>query len=498
MEENLVKTCFDSDKYLQLQSEKIRQKMEQFDNKLYMEFGGKLFDDYHASRVLPGFDPNIQMKLLEAFKNDCEIIITISANDIEKNKIRADFGIPYDMEVLRLMDIFRSRGLLVSGVIITLFNNQPAAVKFKEKLEFNGEKVYCHTYTKGYPTDVETIVSEEGYGKNDYVETTKPLVIVTAPGPGSGKLGTCLSQLYHEYKRGVKAGYVKFEKFPVWNLSLKHPINIAYESATADLEDVNLLDSYHLEAYNEVAVSYNRDLQAFPVVRNILRKIVNDDIYKSPTDMGINTVASCITDDSLAQQSAKDEIIRRYYRAKVDVKKGEASKQCEERIRLLMNELDLDTYDRKCVKPAEEKEVQSGQPSVALELSDGRIVTGRTTSLLTSCASVILNALKVISGIDDKFELISSQVLEPIMDLKKNNLGEEESILTLKDVLIALSISAGYNTLAKVAYNNLYKLKGCQAHSTHIVSPSNEAIMRKLKIVLTSGDNFATKKLFES
>ncbi len=498
MDKNKKKFCFDSDKYLKLQSEKIKEKMKFFNNKLYMEFGGKLFDDLHASRVLPGFDPNIQIKLLDNFKKDCEIIFVINANDIEKNKIRADFGITYDMEVLRLIDKFRERGLLVSAIVISLFNEQPSAITFKEKLENLGERVFYHYYTKGYPTDVETIVSEEGYGKNPYIETSKPLVVITAPGPGSGKLATCLSQLYHEYKKGIKAGYAKFEKFPVWNLPLKHPINIAYESSTADLKDTNLIDSYHFDAYGKIAVSYNRDLEAFPVVRNILRKILNQDIYKSPTDMGINTIAECIYDDELARESAKQEIIRRYYRAKADIKKGNVPKFCEERTRLLMNELGLDKYDRKCVRPCEEKEMESKQPSVAIELQDGKIVVGRRTKLLTASASVILNALKVVSGIEDRFELISPQVLEPIADLKKNILNTENGVLSLKDALIALSISAYYNPPAKVAYDNLSKLWGCEAHSSHILSPTNEDTIRRLKINMTCGDRFTTKNLFDS
>ena len=490
--------CFDSKKYLELQSKDIKAKMKQFDNKLYMEFGGKLFDDFHASRVLPGFDPNIQIKLLDAFKKDCEIIFVISAQDIEKNKIRADFGITYDMEVLRLIDNFRSRGLLVSAVVITLFNNQPGALAFKNKLEALGERVYCHYYTKGYPTDVETIVSEDGYGKNPYVETTKPLVVITAPGPGSGKLATCLSQLYHEYKRGVKAGYTKFEKFPVWNLPLKHPVNVAYESATADLKDVNIIDSYHFEAYGKIAVSYNRDLEAFPVVRNILRKITGEDIYKSPTDMGINNIAKCIVNDNYAQEAAKQEIIRRYYRAVVDIKKGIAPKHCEERIRLLMNELGLNKYDRRCVKFAEEKEQRTKMPSVCIELDDGSIVTGRQTKLLSAPASAVLNALKQISGIEDKFELISSQVLEPIDHLKKNILNTKDEVLSLRDVLIALSISANLNPVAKVAYENISRLSGCEAHSTHILTSSNEDTVRKLGINMTAGGIFPTNNLFNA
>ena len=490
--------CFDSAKYLKKQSERIKQKMKEFDNKLYMEFGGKLFDDFHASRVLPGFDPNIQIKLLDNFKKDCEIIFVISAQDIEKNKIRADFGITYDMEVLRLIDNFRARGLLVSAVVITLFNGQPAATAFKNKLESLGERVYIHYFTKGYPTDVETIVSEEGYGKNPYVETTKPLVVITAPGPGSGKLATCLSQLYHEYKRGVRAGYAKFEKFPVWNLPLKHPINIAYESATADLKDVNVLDNYHFDAYKKIAVSYNRDMEAFPVVRNILQKITGEDIYKSPTDMGINTIADCITNDEIAQNAAKQEIIRRYYRACVDIKRGNAPKHCEERIRLLMNELGLNRYDRACVKFAEEKEERTGQPSVCIQLKNGTIATGRQTKLLSAPASAVLNALKQISGIEDKFELISRQVLEPIDNLKKDVLKAKDEVLSLRDVLIALSISAGLNPIAKVAYENISALRGCEAHSTHILSASNEDSIRRLGINITCGAVFTTKNLYEA
>lgn len=492
------KLCFDSDKYLNEQANKINQKLEQFDNKLYVEFGGKLFDDFHASRVLPGFDPNIQIKLLDNFKSMCEIIFVISAQDIEKNKIRADFGITYDMEVLRLIDNFRTRGLKVSAVVITLFNSQPAAIAFKNKLETLGERVYYHYYTKGYPTDVETIVSEEGYGQNPYIETTQPLVVITAPGPGSGKLATCLSQLYHEYKRGVKAGYAKFEKFPVWNLPLKHPVNIAYESATADLKDVNLIDSYHFEAYNEIAVSYNRDLEAFPVVRSIIKKIIGEDLYKSPTDMGLNSIADCIYDDDVARYHAKQEIIRRYYKARADIKRGLAPKHCEERIRLLMNDLQLDKYDRECVKYAEEKERISNEPSVCIQLKDGSFVTGRRTKLLSECASVVLNALKQISGIEDRFELISEQVLQPIDNLKKNFLNTRDTVLSLKDVLIGLSISASLNPFAKVAYQNISQLRGCEAHSTHILTASNEDTLRSLGINMTSGDLLTTTNLFNT
>jgi uncharacterized protein (UPF0371 family) len=491
------KICFDSEKYLKLQGENILKRLKEFDNKLYMEFGGKLFDDFHASRVLPGFDPNVQIKLLERFKDICEVIFVINANDIEKSKVRADFDISYEMEVLRLIENFRKRGLVVSGVVITLFTGQTLAINFKKKLESLGEKVYIHYPTKGYPTDVDTIVSEEGYGKNEYVKTTRPLVVVSAPGPGSGKLATCLAQLYHEYKRGVKAGYAKFEKFPVWNLPLKHPVNIAYEAATADLKDVNVIDSYHFDAYKEMAVSYNRDMQAFPVVRDIIKKIAGKDVYKSPTDMGFNTIASCITDDKLAQESAKQEIIRRYLRAKVDAKRNGSGCEVADRIKLLMNELNLNVYDRKCVKPAEEKEEQSKQPSVAIQLHDGRMVVGRRTRLLSACASVLLNALKELSGIEDKFDLISSQVLEPILALKKDVLHSDNGTLCVQDVLIALAVSAEMNPSAKLAFEHLDDLKNCLAHSTHILTKFDDDNIRRLGINMSMGDKFVTDSIWD-
>lgn len=491
------KICFDSKKYIEEQKKEIKNRLKKFDNKLYMEFGGKLFDDFHASRVLPGFNPNVQVELLDEFKDECEIIMVISANDIEKNKIRADFGITYDMEVLRLIEQFRKRGLYVSNIVITLFDGQPLAVNFKNKLEALGEKVYFHYFTKGYPTDVHLIVSDEGYGKNPYIETTRPLVVMTAPGPGSGKLATCLSQLYHEHKRGIKAGYAKFEKFPVWNLPLKSPINMAYEAATADLKDVNQIDFYHMEAYGEMAVSYNRDLAAFPVVRDIIRQIMGDDVYKSPTDMGINTIAKCITDIDEANNAGKQEIIRRYLRALVDIKQNSAPKSTAETIKLLMNELKLDVYDRPCVKEAEEKEEKTHVPCVAIETKDGKIVTGRRTTLLTATASCVLNTLKEISGIEDKFELISPQVLEPITTLKKQILHTDNWVLSLKEVLTALCISASYNPTAKVACDHLPDLKGVTAHSTHILSSANAETVRQLGINMSCGDKFSSRSLFE-
>jgi len=484
------KICFDSEKYLKMQSKNILERLKKFNNKLYMEFGGKLFDDFHASRVLPGFDPNVQIKLLETFKDECEIICVINAGDIEKNKIRADFGITYDMEVLRLIGNFRKRGLLVSAIVITLFDGQPSAITFKNKLISLGERVYVHTFTKGYPTNVEQIVSEEGYGKNAFIETSRPLIVISAPGPGSGKLATCLSQLYHEHKRGVKAGYAKFEKFPVWNLPIKHPVNLAYEAATADLKDVNVLDFYHFDSYGEMAVSYNRDLEVFPVVRNIIKKITNEDFYKSPTDMGFNDIAFCITDDNLAKESAKQEIIRRYLRAKVDIKKGSSFPFVAERIKLLMNELGLNEYDRKCVKYAEEKESLSGQPSVAIELRDGRIVVGRRTRLLCATASMLLNALKTLCEIDDRFELLSAQVYEPIVRLKRDVLHSDDGVLSLQDLLIALAISKEINPSAKMAFEHLSEIVNCKAHSSHILTPFDEEMVRKLGINMSCGDKF--------
>ncbi len=494
--EQTIKTCFDSEVYIKKQREIIQKRIKKF-GKLYMEFGGKLFDDLHASRVLPGFDPNVQIRLLDSFKDDCEILFVISAKDIEKHKVRADFGITYDMEVLRLIEKLRKRGLCVSAIVITLFEGEQSAMNFRAKLEAMGERVFYHYFTKGYPTDVETIVSEAGYGRNPYIETTKNLVAITAPGPGSGKLATCLSQLYHEYKRGKKAGYAKFEKFPVWNLPLKHPINVAYESATADLGDKNVIDSYHYDAYHEIAVSYNRDLEAFPVVRTILQKITGEDIYKSPTDMGINTIASCITDDKLVRYSAKQEIIRRYLRAKVDAKKNIATKYIAENIRLLMNELNITVYDRPCVKPAEEKFLNSHAPAMAIELLDGRVVTGRKTDLLSAPASAILNALKAISNIDDSVDLIQKMTLEPIVELRQKVFRQDNTNLTLKETLVALCISATFDKNSQKAYENLKFLRGCNAHSTHILTTNNEETLRNLGINLTCGDKFLVGNLFD-
>ena len=495
--DNKQKICFDSHKYIQKQSEIIRERLKKFDNKLYIEFGGKLFDDLHASRVLPGFESNVQIKLLDSFKDECEIIFVISAKDIEKNKIRADFGITYDMEVLRLIEKLRNHGLYVSAVVITLFDGEQSALNFKAKLENLGERVYIHYFTKGYPTDVKTIVSEKGYGKNPYVETSRPLVAITAPGPGSGKLATCLSQLYHEYKKGVKAGYAKFEKFPVWNLPLKHPINLAYEAATADLGDKNVIDSYHYEAYGKIAVSYNRDLEAFPVVKNIINKIAGKEVYKSPTDMGINTIASCIIDDDLAKESAKQEIIRRYLRAKVDIKTNNIDKIIAQRILLLMNELNITIYDRKCVKPAEELSKKIHQPTLSIELSNGQVVVGKKTNMLSAPADAILQALKVTSNLSSNCELLEDKILQPIIDLRKNIFKQDNSTLTLKETLVALCVSSKFNKYAKVAYSNIEQLKHCNAHSTHILTTNNQETLRNLGLNVTCGDKFMVGNLFD-
>ena len=488
---------FNSEKYLKLQSEKIKERIKRFGGKLYMEFGGKIFDDFHASRVLPGFAPDNKIKLLKSLKDECEIIFCISATDIEKNKIRADFGITYDLEVLRLIDELRKLGLKVSAVVITLFTGQATALKFKDKLERHNERVYLHIPTKGYPTDVETIVSDEGYGKNPYIETSRPLVIVAAPGPGSGKLGTCLSQLYHEYKKGEKVGYAKFETFPVWNLPLKHPVNMAYEAATSDLKDVNMIDSYHIEAHGEIAVNYNRDLEVYPVLREILKRITGEYIYSSPTDMGVNMIGYCIDDDTACRKASSQEIVRRYFRQLADYKRGRCSYESVERINLLMNELGLSQNYRSCVVPALEKEKKSKNPAVSIELKPGKVVVGRRTDILTASASMLLNAIKVLAKIDDNLKIISPNLLIPIIEMKENLLKESKGTLTIKDVLIALAISAKNNDIIKNAYDKISKLAGCEAHSTHLLSPQEEEVFRQLGINITSGDKFISQNLFD-
>ncbi len=481
----MKKIGFDSDKYLKLQEQEVLKRIKKYDQKLYFEIGGKLFDDLHASRVLPGFKSDVKIQFLKKLKDKVEIICCISAKDIERKKVRSDMGLTYDREGLRLIHSFRSLGLYVSSVVITMFEGEQSALRFAKELEADGEKVYFHTYTKGYPNDVETIVSDEGYGANPYVETTRPLVVVTAPGPCSGKLATCLSQLYHEYKRGVKAGYSKFETFPVWNLPLKHPVNIAYEAATADLKDVNMIDMFHLEAYGKVAVNYNRDLEVFPVLKNILKKITGSSVYNSPTDMGVNMAGYAIIDDAVVSEASKQEIVRRYYRAKLDYAKGIGEKDTIDRIKILMSELAISINYRKCAKEAKIKSLQKDRPVVALELDDGHIVYGTTEHTLSKVSSMILNALKHLAKIKDDIKLLSPEVLQPMLKLKKDFLHEETAVLSASDVLAALSICAVDNENARLAFEQIPNLAELDAHATFLVSSNEEYVLRKLGIYLT-------------
>ncbi len=475
-----MKECFDSKKYLKLQSERIKERIKMFD-KLYIEFGGKLVDDYHASRVLPGFEPDIKIKLLQEFKGDVEVILCINANDIAKNKIRSDRVISYDVEVFRLIEFLRSKNITIDNVVITLFNNQDGITKFKNKLKDYNIKTYIHTFTKGYPTDVDTIVSEEGYGANPYIETTKKLILVNAPGPGSGKLATCLSQIYHENKRGVNAGYAKFETFPVWNLPLKHPVNLAYEAATADLKDVNMIDPFHLEKYKKTAVNYNRDVEVFPVLKAILKKVVGKDIYYSPTDMGVNVIASCIIDDEVVCEAAKKEIVRRYYQATNDYKLGTGDEDAFKRIKLLMNELNIDEKYLDVIEPALEKSEKEGVPVISMKVGK-KILTGKQTDLLTPAGSLILNAIKELTKIPDDVDLLSPSVLEPITKYK-NKISD--NVLNLQELVIALSICSVTNPIVNKALNNLSKLENCDAHSSYILEDTDYYALKNLKINIT-------------
>lgn len=482
--------------YSELQTEKILERIAEFDNKLYLEFGGKLFDDMHAYRVLPGFEYNAKMNIVRKLKDRAEIIFVISARDIERNKIRADFGITYDMDVLRLIDKIRKMGIYMNSVVVTQYCGQSSADVFLNKLIRRGEKTYVHTVTKGYPTDIDTIVSDEGYGANSYIETTRPLVVVTAPGPGSGKLATCLSQLYHEYKRGVKAGYAKFETFPVWNLPLRHPVNIAYEAATADLGDTNMIDPYHLEAYGVSAVNYNRDISCFPIVRSILSKITGEDFYRSPTDMGVNMTGFAITDDKIVRNAARQEIIRRYFKTACEYKQGICAVSAVQRVKLLMNENEISVEERRVVAPALKKAEKAKVPCAAIELPDGNIVAGKTTSLMTNCSSAILNAVKTMANIDDKELLLSPEILEPITALKKEVLCGDKVKLNLADVLTALSICARQDGKVKKAYDELTNLKDCEAHSTCMLPQIDLRMLRKLGINITCEPEFPSKDLY--
>ena len=488
---------FDNDKYLKLQSKEIRERISLFGEKLYIEFGGKLFDDFHASRVLPGFAPDSKIKMLIELKDEAEIIIAINTADIEKNKVRGDLGITYDLDVLRLIDAFRGYGLYVGSVVMTRFSDTTAARSFKLKLENLGIKVYKHYAIEGYPHNIPKIVSDEGFGINEYVETERPVVIVTAPGPGSGKMATCLSQIYHESKRGMKSGYAKFETFPIWNIPLSHPVNLAYEAATADLADVNMIDPFHLEAYGVTAVNYNRDVEVFPVLRSMLEKILGECPYKSPTDMGVNMAGNCIFDDSAVSDAAKQEIIRRYYNALCRNRKDGGAKTEIEKIELLMRKLSCSPIDdRPVVSAAMKRAAETSAPAVAIELNDGRIVTGKTSSLLGASSAALLNALKALAGIDKDEDIISPEILAPIQVLKTDNLGNHNPRLHTDEVLIALAITAVNSESADRAMKAIPSLGHAEVHSTVILSEVDASTFRKLGMQLSCEPLYQTKKLF--
>ena len=484
-EKNIMKIGFDNEKYLKMQSEHIRDRINQFDNKLYLEFGGKLFDDFHASRVLPGLAPDAKLRMLMQLSDQAEIVMAISATDIEKNKIRGDLGITYDSDVLRLIDEFRGRGLYVGSVVITQYSGQHSADAFKKRLQKLGIPVYIHYTIPGYPHNVPLIVSDEGYGKNEYIETTRPLVVVTAPGPGSGKMATCLSQLYHEHKRGVHAGYAKYETFPIWNLPLKHPVNLAYEAATADLNDVNMIDPFHLEAYGVTTVNYNRDVEIFPVLRAIFQQIFGESPYKSPTDMGVNMAGNCIIDDEACREASRQEIIRRYYTAVDGIADGSRSETEAYKIELLMKQENIVAADRTTVSPALVRAEATGAPAAAMELPDGRVITGKTGDLLGSSAALLLNALKELSGIDHDVHVLSPESIAPIQQLKTVYLGGHNPRLHTDELLIALSISAATNPHAKLAMEQLPRLRGNEVHSSVILSDVDETFFRRLGMHLT-------------
>ena len=481
----MVKCGFDNEKYLQMQSEHIRRRLDQFGGKLYLEFGGKLYDDYHAARVLPGFQPDSKLRMLLQLRDQVEMVIAINAGDIEKNKIRGDLGITYDRDVIRLIDIFRSFGLYVSSVVLTRYHAQPQVKAFQSRLEGMGVKVYHHYAIEGYPYNIAGIVSDEGYGKNDYIETTRELVVVTGPGPGSGKLATCLSQLYHEDKRGVQAGYAKFETFPIWNLPLNHPVNLAYEAATTDLNDVNMIDPFHLEAYGVSAVNYNRDVEAFPVLVAMFEKILGDCPYKSPTDMGVNMAGNCMIDDDACRFASGQEIIRRYYTALCEQKQGKIPDDVVPKLEILMKKVGVTPADRKVVSAALEREAQTGAPAAAMELPDGRMITGKTSDLLGASSALLLNALKALGGVRDRLHLISPVVLGPIQHLKVDHLGNRNPRLHTDETLIALSICAATNPMAELAMEQLDKLRGSEVHSTVILSSVDEKIFKRLGVNLT-------------
>ena len=490
------KIGFDNDKYLKMQSEKIQERISAFGGKLYLEFGGKLFDDYHAARVLPGFKPDSKIDMLVQLKDEAEIVIVISAGDIEKNKVRSDLGITYDADVLRLIDAFRGYDLYVGSVVLTQFSGQPSVITYQKKLESLGIKVYRHYSIPGYPSNIPLIVSDEGYGKNEYIETTRSLVVLTAPGPGSGKMATCLSQLYHDHKRGIRAGYAKYETFPIWNLPLKHPVNLAYEAATADLNDVNMIDPFHLEAYGETTINYNRDVEIFPVLNTMFEKIMGESPYKSPTDMGVNMAGYGIIDDEVAREASKAEIIRRYYNARCQQIQGNAEDEQVYKLELLMNQAEITVEDRKVTGLAMKRAEETGAPAAAIELPNGKCLTGKTSALLGASSALLLNALKELAGIDDEVELISPTIIGPIQELKVNFLGNANPRLHTDEVLVALSICAATDERAKRAMEQLQNLKGSEVHSSVILSHVDKNVFRKLGVNLTCEPVYQTKKLY--
>ena len=492
----MKKMGFDNDRYLQLQSEQIRRRIDQFGGKLYLEFGGKLFDDYHASRVLPGFAPDSKIRMLQQLKADLEIVIVINAADIEKNKIRGDLGITYDEDVLRLIDTFREMELLVGSVVLTRYDGQAAADAFLKRLAELGIRCYRHYPIVGYPSEVQQIVSDDGLGKNEYIETERPLVVVTAPGPGSGKMATCLSQLYHDYKRGIRSGYAKFETFPIWNLPLKHPVNLAYEAATADLNDVNMIDPFHLEAYEKTAVNYNRDVEIFPVLNLMFERILGTSPYRSPTDMGVNMAGNCIVDNAACCEASRMEILRRYYAACVSRIKGKGDDTEIEKLKLLMNQAGVTPEQFPAVAAAREKAEQTAAPAGAMVLPDGRLVTGKTSSTLGAAAAMLLNALKTLGDIDDEVDLISASVLEPICELKTHYLKHRNPRLHTDEVLLALTISALSNPAAARAKEELENLKGSDAHFSVIISDEDEHLLRRLGVNVSFEPQYETKRLY--
>ena len=492
----MLRLGFDNEKYLQMQSKRIKERISRFGGKLYLEFGGKLFDDYHASRVLPGFKPDSKINMLVQLKDEAEIVLVISAGDIEKNKVRGDLGITYDADVLRLIDAFRGYGLYVGSVVLTQFSGQASAVAYEKKLAGLGIRVYKHYPIEGYPANIPHIVSEDGFGKNDYIETERSLVVITAPGPGSGKMATCLSQLYHENKRGVKAGYAKFETFPIWNIPLRHPVNLAYEAATADLNDVNMIDPFHLEAYGETTINYNRDVEVFPVLNAMFEQIYGESPYKSPTDMGVNMVGNCIFDDEAVCYAARTEIVRRYYKALCDHRKGMLADDVIYKLELLMKQAGTSIADRTVATAANRRAEETGEPAVAIELPDGTIVTGKTSALLGASSAMLLNALKKLAGIEKEVKLIAPEIIEPIQKLKVGHLGNRNPRLHTDEVLIALSICAVNEPKAALALKQLEKLKCCEVHSTVILSSVDENVFKKLGINLTCEAKYETKKLF--